>query len=556
VRPRQRSAAARTAAAGLALALAACGQGGDAGAGGVTTPPPQPPAVDAVRIAVVAGVPGLDTLLVGDAAELRAEALDAAGAPVAARVVWTSSAPAVAGVVGLGAPATLAAQGPGEGVVTATAGGRSASVRVRVEADLPVALTVAGQTALAPDGVAVLEVAATGRRGNALPPSGLAVTSGAPERVAVGAIAPVAAPGPTAAPTDGATGASSSAVAVTLRAGRVPGATTVRATVPGPRGPVEAAVAVAVVAPSLTVDVREVTPLPPAVRRLLAHAVTRFQAAFAAYPGPTALGSTGGRPLCGPGTPAGAPGGAPDSVAGLRLYVRVVDDLGVAGAAATGGPCVMREGRTVVGRIYLLPATAAYDSVHLYPLLLHELAHVFGFGLWPAPTTADVPGPDPRFLGARALAAYRAAGVLAAAAVPLETEGVSAYAHWRARALGREVMAGGAIGPVLSAVTLGALADLGYDVRPAAADVYRVPRGSASAAAFGAPAPAPRRGAAVRPDAGDVDDIEPVQWVVTRSGALRPVDAHHAPEKGPEPTVRSKMIDVRHPNAPPPDTED
>jgi hypothetical protein len=64
----------------------------------------------------------------------------------------------------------------------------------------------------------------------------------------------------------------------------------------------------------------------------------------------------------------------------------------------------------------------------------------------------------------------------------VENNGVpgTADAHWRESTFGNELMTGyvNLNGMPLSAITVGSLADLGYEVNPLAADPYRVPSGA------------------------------------------------------------------------------
>ncbi|MFS8884973.1 leishmanolysin-related zinc metalloendopeptidase [Synechococcus sp. H70.2] len=122
---------------------------------------------------------------------------------------------------------------------------------------------------------------------------------------------------------------------------------------------------------------------------------------------------------------------------------------------------------------------------------LHELGHALGFlpSVWNpkgltlglvGPEQPTPPGYDPRFLGPRAVEAFTTLGGNAPS-VPLENqfgEG-SRDSHWRESVLGRELMTSrldrGGPNP-LSILTVGAMADMGYAVNPAAADAFELGR--------------------------------------------------------------------------------
>ena len=124
-------------------------------------------------------------------------------------------------------------------------------------------------------------------------------------------------------------------------------------------------------------------------------------------------------------------------------------------------------------------------------IALHEIGHVMGIGtLWKASGfLQDFPSADPHFNGPRAIAAFNAAGGrgYAGAKVPVETEGRGAGGHWRSSVFLGELMdrtydRPGSNGP-LSAITIQALADLGYDVDVTQADPYTLPDAAAKASA-------------------------------------------------------------------------
>lgn len=101
----------------------------------VTAPPPPPPPPPApTSVASVSVTPGTATLAVGGRAQLTAVARDAAGTVLTGRLTsWTSSASAVATVVG----GLVTATGAGQATITATSEGRSGTAVVTVSAPTP-----------------------------------------------------------------------------------------------------------------------------------------------------------------------------------------------------------------------------------------------------------------------------------------------------------------------------------------------------------------------------------------------------------------------------------
>jgi hypothetical protein len=115
----------------------------------------------------------------------------------------------------------------------------------------------------------------------------------------------------------------------------------------------------------------------------------------------------------------------------------------------------------------------------LVTLITHELGHVLGLGggYLLGGFVFDAFGPDPRFTGPAATAAWAELG--GTGNVPLENTGGTgtAIVHWREAVFDRELMTGwqersGA--EPLSRVTAAALADLDYGVDLGAADPYRL----------------------------------------------------------------------------------
>ena len=185
----------------------------------------------------------------------------------------------------------------------------------------------------------------------------------------------------------------------------------------------------------------------------------------------------------------------------LLIDVRLEYIDGPGAVLAVAGPCRVRaeSGLPYLGD--MLFDTADLLSMEqagvLRDTVLHEIAHVLGFGLgslWDGllrepsvgPSGARVPGQDTHFRGEAAVAAFDRVGgtSYAGGKVPAEND-TKRYVrgaldtHWRESVFGAELMTTAVViedgSEPLSEVTIAALQDLGYQVDFTKAQRYRLP---------------------------------------------------------------------------------
>ena len=159
--------------------------------------------------------------------------------------------------------------------------------------------------------------------------------------------------------------------------------------------------------------------------------------------------------------------------------------------AATAGLCATRTGSNTPAVGVIVFDSADLDQLErrgiLTSVALHEIGHILGVGqtsswsgLIRGTTGSD---PDPHFAGTRAAAAFNAAGGrgYSGAKVPVQSTGDTG--HWRESVLGHEIMTpilqSGTANP-LSAITIQALADMGYRVNVSLAGSFTLAPGDAA----------------------------------------------------------------------------
>ena len=154
----------------------------------------------------------------------------------------------------------------------------------------------------------------------------------------------------------------------------------------------------------------------------------------------------------------------------LRIYV-IVGETG--GAAATAGPVLVRQtGLPVVGMVTFAPLLlSTYSSVEWMEITVHEIGHVLGIGTLWFDLLEGAPGVYAHFRGPLAIRAFGDAGGrdYAIEKVPVEPDGF----HWRGDMFKNEVLSANVgLGQSLSAITVQALADLGWTVDATQADPF------------------------------------------------------------------------------------
>jgi hypothetical protein len=170
------------------------------------------------------------------------------------------------------------------------------------------------------------------------------------------------------------------------------------------------------------------------------------------------------------------------------IFAELITIDGPGSVLGRAGPCGWRQqtdgGLTAVGLMQFDVAdlAALETNGRLNDVILHEMAHVLGFGtLWRDMGLLQGGGTsDPIFTGPSARGAFLAAvfggSVFTGNPIPVENLGGpgTREAHWRKSILGNELMTGSiSLGnSPLSAFSLASLRDMGYVVNDAVADPF------------------------------------------------------------------------------------
>jgi hypothetical protein len=173
-----------------------------------------------------------------------------------------------------------------------------------------------------------------------------------------------------------------------------------------------------------------------------------------------------------------------NSLDDLAILLDIGPMDGPGGLLGSAGPCGIRGSVLPFAGILRLDSEDldALTDRQVFDVIVHELAHILGFGtLWEHPANALLEGPrteDPRYLGARGILEYQGLGG-ADPTVPVENTGGTGTrdGHWRESVFDTELMTGyaEAVPMPLSAMSIGAMGDLGYVVDLTRADEYTIP---------------------------------------------------------------------------------
>lgn len=234
---------------------------------------------------------------------------------------------------------------------------------------------------------------------------------------------------------------------------------------------------------SYSIELRYTTPATLRQQEVFNRAVARWRQAVVGDVADFLVSQRVPAGSCGAGTPAIESG---ETIDDLVIFVRLAPIDGVGAVLGTAGPCFVRSGSrlTLVGVMTFDSADLdAMDSAgQLDDVILHEMGHVMGIGtLWEDfNLLADTATSNPYYTGANGRAQFQNIGGAAYTSTPVPVENTGGagtrLGHWREASLGRELMTGWISAPgqsnPLSLLTIGSLADLGYQVTYANADAY------------------------------------------------------------------------------------
>ncbi|HYC50595.1 MAG TPA: leishmanolysin-related zinc metalloendopeptidase [Gemmatimonadaceae bacterium] len=201
----------------------------------------------------------------------------------------------------------------------------------------------------------------------------------------------------------------------------------------------------------------------------------------------------------------------------VLIYASIRDLDGPGNVLAQAGACFVRPHPTQTSPPHAAIGTMQFDAADIQALsgsgslqdvITHEMLHVLGLGvLWGSPRNFLLNGQtgDPRYTGTQGLEGCRSIGgsIACATSLPVENTGGDGTqdSHWRESTFNTELMTGflDAGANPISLMTVGALADLGFVVNPAAADEYSIFSNAFRSEAIGTAGPRPVWEVIIRP---------------------------------------------------------
>lgn len=250
-----------------------------------------------------------------------------------------------------------------------------------------------------------------------------------------------------------------------------------------------------------TIDIRYVGDISPSHQAAFAAAKQRWEQVITGNLAPVQLNIKADS-ACAP------PGGEPlirhpainETVDDLLVFVQVDSIDGPGKILGQAGPCLIRSSTRLALLGMMRFDEADFNNIEanglLQDVVTHELGHVLGFpNTWSDAQfllldTLSVAN-NPYYKGARGGSAFVLAGgtLVNAVGVPVENTGSTGtrHSHWRESVLSNELMTGfinsqgTAPRNPLSAITIGSLMDIGYQVNFGAADAYMLPGAGPSA---------------------------------------------------------------------------
>ncbi len=174
-----------------------------------------------------------------------------------------------------------------------------------------------------------------------------------------------------------------------------------------------------------------------------------------------------------------------ETLRGVQIDVSITSIDGPEGVLGQAGPSILLGSTGLPAKGIMQFDTADVERLEAQggfaDVILHEMAHVLGFGtLWPRQTLIVGAGSaDPRFTGPAAAREYALLDPDGGRFVPIANTGGAGTreAHWRELIFGDELLTGflsGADRP-LSRMSIASFEDLGYGVDYTAADPFELP---------------------------------------------------------------------------------